>query len=189
VKKIIKFLDNIGLFKVKNPIEVFVYGGIVEKNKSIKYKVFDCLFLIFSIVLLLFVYSFNNELNDENSIYLIVLIILILILGYIFYQNDIEDNKIYEKHLSKYFKKKIKKDYQIDLKDNDFKIFINKYYFIIRNKKLGKKKLKRYLSEWKTHEEELEREYQKREEKRRQQLKEDYLKKLEKLQEEYKDFI
>ena len=172
LNKVFKF---IGIDKVHNVLDLFVLSGTVKNRFRIDdrndYIVLFSLFLFISI--LIFGIFFVELISTRR--YILIFSIFILVSGFI-YADAFNENK----NKLKFFKKIIKKKFDVSLKDEEFKQFLETNFNYIRSKKLSNKETIKLINDWKENEDKIN-------EDRKEEDKEKNLKEIKNLKDKIKE--
>ena len=157
-------LKLIGFTRINNPMTLFILLGMKTDaipfpeyqnySKNIITNKTDILFVISFVIS--FIFLILAAMNNNMGYFFFFIFIFT---GTLISLTSInETNIIKNKLLKKEFKKDVKKNFNVDLKDKDFISFINAYYFLILKKSTSNKEAIKIINNWKKNENGLKKE-------------------------------
>ena len=139
MKHLIKMMKKLGFYNIKdNYMDIFVYSGYKVKGFS-NMKFFEPFFFLALFLLLCSLFTVIISFTISYIFMFLIMIVLILIFN----------EKYILKNLKKEFNPKMKKSFDIDFKDIDFKEFIEEYFSDIEEKEMSKKDTIEFINNWK----------------------------------------
>lgn len=147
-----KFFKLIRLDKTYNLIDLFLLGGIIERE--------DCNIInekksyLDVISIAGFGLSMSLVILFVSSNY-IAIIILLLVLALFLFNIYVMINFTTNKSVLKFYKKIIKKKFNVNIKDPEFQTFIGDNFAYIRNQRLSKKETISLINDWEDNKEEV----------------------------------